>query len=179
MLIFCKNTFILKSNELPWNNRLGMELNRFKILNFGLILKNKENTYNCSYLDEISISGLFLRSKISVFQKSLSRNYTTLKKIFSYSVIQPMVTNIEYNKLKTFGFFPLEATSDKKMLEELKKLVEWSNSNDFKMQKASDEIFNIRVKELKYFMANTSPTTRLEFEAGYFVLEKFLEFAAS
>ena len=89
-----------------------------------------------------------------------------------------MVTNVEYNKLKTLGFFPLEATSDKKMLEELKKLVEWSNSNDFKMQKTSDEIFNIRVKELKYIMANTSPTTRQEFEAGYFVLERFLEFAA-
>lgn len=90
-----------------------------------------------------------------------------------------MVTNIEYNKLKSFGFFPLEATTDKKMLEELKKLVEWSNSDEKNMQKTSDEIFNIRVKELKYLMANTSPTTRLEFEAGYFVLERFIEFAAN
>ena len=47
------------------------------------------------------------------------------------------------------------------------------------MQKTSDEIFNIRVKELKYLMANTSPTTRLEFEAGYFVLERFIEFAGN
>ena len=146
-------------------------------MSFGSVVKNRENIYNCSYLDEISLSGLFLRSKISNFQKSLSRNYSTLKKIFSYSVIQPMVTNVEYNKLKSFGFFPLETTTDKKMLEELKKLVEWSNSDEKNMQKTSDEIFNIRVKELKYLMANTSPTTRLEFEAGYFVLERFIEFA--
>ncbi len=90
-----------------------------------------------------------------------------------------MVTNVEYNKLKNIGFFPLEATTDKKMFEELEKLIEWSNSDDIKMQKTSDEIFNIRVKELKYLMANTSPTTRLEFEAGYFVLERFIEFAGN
>lgn len=90
-----------------------------------------------------------------------------------------MVTNVEYGKLSGFGFYPLEMTSDKKMIEELKKLIEWSNSDDIKLIKASDEIFSIRVKELKYIMANTSPVKRLEFEGGYFVFEKFLEFAAN
>lgn len=137
-----------------------------------------KDVFNCSYLDEISISGLFLRSKVSDFQKMLSRNYSTLKKIFSYTIIQPKVTNVEYNSLKAIGFYPLEATSDKKMLEELIKLIEWSNSSDIKLIKASNEIFNIRVKELKFIMANTSPSSRLEFEKGYMVLDKYLDFAA-
>ena len=31
--------------------------------------------FNCSYIDEISIQGLFMRSKIPVYQKSIASNY--------------------------------------------------------------------------------------------------------
>ncbi len=146
---------------------------------FELAYALKDKVYNCSYLDEISLSGLFLRSRISAVQKSLSRNYVTMKKIFSYRVIEPAVTHIEYNKLKSFGFYPLEATDGKKMLDELLKLVDWSNSRNLKSIKDSDEIFKIRVKELKYIFANTSPVKLYEFEDGYKVLEKYLEFLAN
>lgn len=134
--------------------------------------------FNCSYLDEISLEGLFLRSKIPNFQKSLAGNYVTIKKIFSYTVVQPKVTNVEYNKLKEFGFLPLEATGADKMYEELIKITDWANSFDPALKKRADEIFNIRVKELKYILANVSPVRLFELNGGYEILDKYLEFIA-
>ncbi len=134
--------------------------------------------FNCSYLDNISIEGLFLRSRASNLQKSTSNNYVMIKKIFSYTVVQPKVSHVEYSKLEKNGFFPLEATGAEKMYEELMKLIEWSNSCKPSFQKLSDEIFEIRVKELKYILAHTSKAKLNELEEGYDVLEKYLEFIA-
>ncbi len=132
--------------------------------------------FKCSYLDEISLSGLFLRSKIPNSQKSIANNYVTIKKIFSYTIVQPKVTNVEYNLLKENGFAPLEYTTDKKMYDELMLIIDWANKDNLEINTLSDEIFKIRVRELKYILANVSSLKLLELEAGYWVLDKYLEF---
>lgn len=137
-----------------------------------------QKAFNCSYLDEISLSGLFLRSKIPSSQKSLANNYVTIKKIFSYTVVQPKVTNVEYNRLKEKGFCPLESTNEEKMYDELMKIIDWANSSEKAMIKLSDEIFQIRVKELKYIFANVSSARLYELDGGYKILDKYLEFIA-
>ena len=143
----------------------------------GFELKEASNReYKCSYLDEISLSGLFLRSKVSPFQKSLANNYITIRKIFSYTVVQPKVTNVEYNKLKEINFSPLEYTSSETMYEELMLIVDWSNSDAYYTKKFADEIFEIRVRELKYLLANTSSAKLSELNGGYRVFERYLEF---
>ena len=115
-------------------------------------IKNETRGFNCSYLDEISIAGLFLRDKVPVSQKSVANNYMTIKKIFSYTIVQPKVTNVEYNKLKEYSMLPLEETDDETMYHELMRIVEWANSDDWGFIRLSDEIFNIRVKELKFII---------------------------
>lgn len=135
-----------------------------------------KKAFYCSYLDEISLEGLFLRSKIPVFQKNIANNYVTIRKIFSYTVVQPKVTNVEYNALKQNGFLPLEATSEDKMYEELMKIIEWVNSGERNKEEISKIIFEIRVKELKYIFANVSMAKLSELEGGYRVLERYLEF---
>ena len=134
--------------------------------------------YKSSYLDEISLSGLFLRSKVSPYQKSLANNYITIRKIFSYTVVQPKVTNVEYNKLREINFAPAEYTAPETMYEELMLIVDWSNSKDYYTRKFADEVFEIRVRELKYLLANTSNVKLMELNGGYRVLERYLEFIA-
>lgn len=134
--------------------------------------------YKSSYLDEISLSGLFLRSKVSSYQKSLANNYITIRKIFSYTVVQPKVTNVEYNKLREINFAPVEYTAPETMYEELMLIVDWSNSKDYYTRKFADEVFEIRVRELKYLLANTSNVKLMELNGGYRVLERYLEFIA-
>ena len=152
-----------------------MVLGEFMLLETDIF---KTEAFKCSYLDEISLSGLFLRSKIHSLQKSIANNYVTIKKIFSYTIVQPKVTNSEYNLLKENGFMPLEYTSDKKMYEELMTIIDWSNSEDLELKTLSDEIFKIRVRELKYILANVSSLRLLELEAGHWVLDRYLEFIA-
>ena len=137
-----------------------------------------KDIYNSSYLDEISLSGLFLRAKISPFQKACANNYATLKKIFSYTVVQPKVTNIEYNFLNENELMPLEATSASKMCDELLELVNLTSSKIEKNVKLADKIFEIRVKELRYIFANVPPAKMNEMESGYTVLDRYLEFIA-
>ena len=134
--------------------------------------------YKSSYLDEISLSGLFLRSKVSPYQKSLANNYITIRKIFSYTVVQPKVTNVEYNKLREINFAPVAYTASETMYEELMLIVDWSNSKDYYTRKFADEVFEIRVRELKYLLANTSNVKLMELNGGYRVLERYLEFIA-
>ena len=134
--------------------------------------------FNCSYLDEISLSGLFLRSKTSSFQRALANNFVTLKRIFSYTVVQPKVTNAEYSFLKQNEMLPLELTSGKKIYDELMKIVDLTDSNIESKVSLADKIFQIRVKELKYIFANVPSPSLNEMEDGYKVLDKYIEFIA-
>lgn len=134
--------------------------------------------FNCSYLDEISLNGLFLRAKVPHYQKTIANNYMTIKKIFSYTFVQPRVTNVEYSKLKSAGFSSLELANEETIYNELMKILEWANSNNQKMVNLAKELFEIRVKELKYIFANTSSARLFELNKGYIVLDKYLQFIA-
>lgn len=134
--------------------------------------------FNCSYVDEISLQGLFLRSRVPTFQKMIAGNYMTIKRIFSYTVVQPRVSVVEYNKMRDLGFPPLELTSDEKAYLELMQIIEWANDDIKSLQEVAKEVFEIRVKELKYILANTSQAKLIELERGYLVYDKYLEFIA-
>lgn len=135
-------------------------------------------TFKSSYLDEISLSGLFLRSKVSIEQRALANNYVMLKKIFSYTVVQPKVTNGEYKFLDENNIAPLEYTAAKEMHDELMKIVDLTNSNNSNKIELANKIFAIRVKELKYILANVPKVRLSEMKDGYIVLDKYLEFIA-
>ncbi len=135
-------------------------------------------TFKSSYLDEISLSGLFLRSKVSIEQRALANNYVMLKKIFSYTVVQPKVTNGEYKFLDENNIAPLEYTAAKEMHGELMKIVDLTNSNNSNKIELANKIFTIRVKELKYILANVPKVRLFEMKDGYIVLDKYLEFIA-
>lgn len=132
--------------------------------------------FNGSYLDEISLSGLFLKSQATGMQKSCAVNYVTLNKLLGHSVVQPKVTLVEYNFLHQNKMKPLEDTSGKDMYNELMKLLEPMPVYNKYQEENRDKIFQIRVKELKYILANV-PNARLnEIKDGYKVLDKYLNF---
>ncbi len=138
----------------------------------------KEKLFNCSYLDEISLSSLFLRSKASFGQKKISTNFVTLRKIFSYSVVEPKVTNLEYDFLKQHNMLPLEETSAQTLYDELSVIIDYTTSNNPFRQELADKIFEIRTKELKYILANVPKARFSEMKDGYKILDRYLEFIA-
>lgn len=144
-----------------------------------LLSHTAEKFFNCSYLDEISVKGLFLKAKTSSKQRAIASNYATLKRIFSYTVIQPKVTNVEYNILKENNMKPLEDTTDKVLYEEIAKIIEYTTSNDFKKVELADKIFEIRTKELKYILSCVPSVSLNEMKNGFKLLDKYLEFIAN
>ena len=64
------------------------------------------------------------------------------------------------------------------MVNELETLIEWSKTGDALKKMHSDNIFEIRVKELKFLQANNSLLKLGELYDGYSVLEKYIEYLA-
>lgn len=139
---------------------------------------DSKRVFNSSYLDKISMQGLFLKSKIPSYQKSIAGNYVTIKKIFSCTLSCPKITNFELKTLLNAGMIPLEETDDVKMVNELSKILDISSSNDKNAIILAENIFKIRVKELKFILSNVPVTKRYELKNGFIVFEKYLEFAA-
>ena len=62
-----------------------------------------------------------------------------------------------------------------KQIEQLKS---WSNSGDILLGVYSNELFEIRIKELKFLRLTMNKNRRIEFQEGYKALEKYIEYIA-
>ncbi len=129
--------------------------------------------------DVHSISSLIERGQIPVKQKQTAANYLVIRKIFGFSAVHSRISNSELNTLKFAGMKPLEETTCSEMLRELEILKNQAKENDFLKNRQADEIFEIRVKELRFLKSDNSPMALAELCDGYVVLEKYLEYIAS
>ena len=101
-----------------------------------------------------------------------------IKKIFGFSAVNSRVSNSEAGLLRQYSLKPLEETTYRSMVNELETLIEWSKTGDALKKMHSDNIFEIRVKELKFLQANNSLLKLGELYDGYSVLEKYIEYLA-
>ena len=138
--------------------------------------KNFSNT--SAEFENISLQSLFKKSRISPRQKEIANNYMVIKKIFGFSAVNSRVSNSEAGLLRQYSLKPLEETTYRSMVNELETLIEWSKTGKKKKKMHSDNIFEIRVKELKFLQANNSLLKLGELYDGYSVLEKYIEYLA-
>ncbi len=138
--------------------------------------KNFSNT--SAEFENISLQSLFKKSRISPRQKEIANNYMVIKKIFGFSAVNSRVSNSEAGLLRQYSLKPLEETTYRSMVNELETLIEWSKTGDALKKMHSDNIFEIRVKELKFLQANNSLLKLGELYDGYSVLEKYIEYLA-
>lgn len=128
--------------------------------------------------ENISLQSLFRKSRISARQKEVANNYMVIKKIFGFSAVNSRISNTETTLLRQYGMRLLEETTSATMFRELETLIEWAKNGDAIKRMHSDNIFEIRVKELKFLQANNSILKLGELYDGYSVLEKYIEFLA-
>ena len=147
-------------------------------------LGNKQQMYgkNFSNVDEafenISLQSLFRKSRISAKQKEVANNYMVIKRIFGFSAVNSRISNSETALLRQYGMRLLEETTSSTMFNELETLIEWSKTGDAIKRAHSDNIFEIRVKELKFLQANNSLMKLGELYDGYNILERYIEYLA-
>ena len=137
----------------------------------------KRNSY--SRYDNLSMSSLIARGQIPQKHRQLAGNYMVIKRIFGFSAVHSRITNYERSILKKYGFDLLENSTISQINHQLEQLKIWSNSGDAYAKAYADEIFEIRIKELKFLRASNYATAVGEFYDGYKALERYIEYVAN
>ena len=76
------------------------------------------------------------------------------------------------------GFQPLEYTTIAQINRQIEQMKNWSNSGDILLSAYANELFEIRIKELKFLRLTTTNGRSVEFQDGYKALEKYIEYIA-
>ena len=127
-----------------------------------------------------SFAALLAKNIIPYSHKKMADNYVIIKRVFKFQAVLSRITKIERNLLAKYDFNTLEFTTVKQMYEELALLQKWAVSNDETLRKESDEILEIRTKELKYIIATSYASISNEIYKGYLALENyFIEISKS
>lgn len=122
-----------------------------------------------------SIAALLAKSVVPASHKRVADNYLIVKKIFKFQACMSRISNVERALLEKYDFNTLEFTTMKQMYNELSLLQKWSSSEDKEAREAADEIFLIRVKELKYLESSSYVTISNEIYNGFKALQQYLK----
>ena len=123
----------------------------------------------------LSTSALLAKVDVPRSHVLVADNYMVIKKIYGSPVVKSRISNQDKALLAKYDFNPLEYSTIKQINEELALLKKWSMSQDVNLKNDSDEIINIRCKELKYLAANRYTLITNEIYNGYMALEKYFE----
>lgn len=120
-----------------------------------------------------SFAALLAKNIIPYSHKKMADNYVIIKRVFKFQAVMSRITKTERNLLAKYDFNTLEYTTVKQMYEELALLQKWAVSSDESLKKDSDEILEIRTKELKYIIATSYASISNEIYKGYIALENY------
>ena len=120
-----------------------------------------------------SYAALLAKNIIPYHHRRIADNYVIVKRIFKFQAVMPRITNTEKALLAKYDFNTLEYTTVKQMYEELALLQQWSLSSDEVLKKDSNDILEIRTKELKFIVASGYATISNEIYKGYLALENY------
>ncbi len=118
---------------------------------------------------------MLARGEVPDSHRRVADNYMVIKKIYGTPVVQPRINTAEKALLAKYDFNLLEFSTIKQINEELSFLKKWSLSLDKNLRKDSDEIIQIRAKELKFLVASRYVSLTSEIYSGYKAIERYFE----
>ena len=142
---------------------------------YGAQKKNYKS--NDSY-SSLNVSVALGKSQVPLKHKQLASNYVLIKRIFGSCAAVIPITNADRAVLSRHGFMQLENTNISQMNRQIEQLKSWSNSGDILLGAYANELFEIRIKELKYLRLTVSAGRSIEFQDGYKALEKYVDYIA-
>ena len=149
---------------------------RKSILNY---LENiGKNTKTNEFYSDINTSIVLAKSQVPIKHKQLASNYMLIKKIFGHSAAPIPITNSDKAVLSRHGFSTLENSSISQVNRQIEQLKSWANSGDILLEVYAKELFEIRIKELKFLFLTMNSSRRIEFSDGFKAFEKYVEYIA-
>ena len=147
--------------------------------NSGCLNTNNRRTFRSNdYYANINTAVALGKTQVPIKHKQLASNYVLIKKIFGSCAAVIPITNADRAVLTRHGFMQLENTTISQMNRQLEQLKSWSNSGDILLGAYANELFEIRIKELKFLRLTTTSARSVEFQDGYQALEKYIEYIA-
>ena len=140
---------------------------------------NKKNVQSSDYYSNINTAVILGKTKVPIKHKQLAGNYVLIKKIFGHCVASIPITSADRTTLSRHGFMQLENTTIAQMNRQIEQLKNWSNGGDILLAAYANELFEIRIKELKYLRTTITTVRNAEFEEGYLAFEKYVEYVAN
>lgn len=138
----------------------------------------KKNIANSDYYSNINTSVALGKHHVPIKHKQLAANYVLIKKIFGACAAAIPITNSDKATLARHGFQQLEYASIEQVNRQIEQLKDWSNSGDILLSAYANEIFEIRIKELKFMRLTMNTASSVEFADGWTALEKYVEYIA-
>lgn len=139
---------------------------------------NRKNISSDEYYSNINTSIALGKTQVPIKHKQLASNYVLIKKIFgNCSAIIP-ISATDRAILARHGFQSLESTTIAQINRQIEQLKNWSNSGDILLGAYANELFEIRIKELKYIRLTVPSGRYIEFKDGYKAFEKYVEYIA-
>jgi len=138
----------------------------------------KRNSNSNEYYANINTSVALGKIHVPMKHKQLASNYVLIKKIFGYCAASIPITNADRATLARHGFMPLEHSTIAQINRQIEQLKNWANSGDILLSTYANELFEIRIKELKYIRLTVSSGRSIEFQEGFKALEKYIEYIA-
>lgn len=130
------------------------------------------------YYSNINTALALAKTHVPLKHKQLASNYVLIKKIFGSCVASIPITNTDRATLARHGFLPLESTSISQANRQIEQLKNWANGGDILLAAYANELFEIRIKELKYLRLTVTAGRSVEFKEGYKAFEKYVEYIA-
>jgi len=138
----------------------------------------KRNVKSNDYYSSLNTSVALGKSQVPIKHKQLASNYVLIKRIFGSCAAVIPITNADRAVLSRHGFMQLEHSTISQINRQIEQLKSWSNSGDILLGAYANELFEIRIKELKYLRLTVSSGRSVEFQDGYQALEKYIEYIA-
>lgn len=145
-----------------------------KNLDFDLTSKSAFSKDN-DFFTSRSFAALVAKNNVPSSHKRIADNYMIVKKVFKFQACMSKISNVEKSLLEKYSFTTLDSMTTKQVYDELALLQKWAKSEDENLKYDSDNILQIRVKELKYLEANRYANISNEIFDGHKALEQYLK----
>jgi hypothetical protein len=122
-----------------------------------------------------SVAALLAKNAVPVSHKKSADNYRVIKKVFKFQAVVTRLSTAEKALLDKYDFAKMEFTTAKQMADELSLLQKWAYDENLDLRAESQQIFDIRLKELKNLSASRYAHISNEIYKGYMVFENYLK----
>lgn len=121
----------------------------------------------------LGATSMVARSDVPQSHIKIADNFMLIKKLFGFSAVRSKISFDERKLLAQYDFDVLEHSTITQINTEILTLKKWSESGDKRLQKASEDIMQIRTKELKYMISTSYREITDESFNGYKALERY------